>query len=142
MIPPATTLLDIAGPLRACIQWDDVEPSAQDDALALQTALLPALERWDHAMANHAELEAAASNTYHRVVGRKISLRHIRRLIQRTIERDNWRRDWFRPEIFLRSNPPWRAQHRSDLAADEQPFAPLFDIVRKVTAGKLSAEAV
>ncbi len=103
--------------------------TAQAEARQRQAALLPALERWENPLASHLELELSAANTYARNTGSAVDVRTVRRWIRDAIERDGGRRDWLRPEIFLRNNPPVRPQHRADLAAAEQPFAPLFDVI-------------
>lgn len=115
------------GDSRPC--WEAVTDAAQAEARQRQSALLPALERWEHPLVSHAELEQSAANIYARITGSAVDVRTVRRWIRDAMECDAGRQDWSRPEIFLRRNPPLRPQHRAELSSPEQPFAALFDII-------------
>ena len=109
--------------------WEAVTDAAQEEARQRQGALLPALERWSHPLVSHAELEQFAADAFSRINGSAVDVRTVRRWIRDVMERDGGRRDWSRPEIFLRRNPPLRPKHRAELSEGEQSFAALFDII-------------
>ncbi len=100
------------------------------DTAKLQRVLAPVLERWNHPGISRGELEAIAARGYEREFGAGVSIRHIRRLIKRAIERDAAAGQWDRPELYAPVKPPMPAQRRAELSATDQDFAELLDVSR------------
>ncbi len=108
------------------LNWDQVAESAQKEARKLQRALVRVLELWDSPLMTRAELEKRGAEAYEQVFGKRISERHLRRLIQRTLNRAaaiGTGKDWTRPELFLCDHPALVLAHQ---AADGTPFAELL----------------
>ncbi len=97
-------------------RWSPPLPLAEIDAgcieaaARLQRALRPSLERrppkW---IGTVGEFEQAGLADYQRELGHRISDRHFRRLICRTLERDGGAEDFARVELFLDEHPKRRA---------------------------------
>ncbi len=73
-------------------------------AVRLQRAQLPSIARMEDATMSGAEFERIGLNDYAAVFGERISDRHWRALLKRTLERDGGLEDWQRLEIFLPDN--------------------------------------
>jgi len=85
---PAFPLAEVAAPCRRAAQ-------------KLQRALTPSIARREDVNLSAHEFERRGLNDYAGVFGDRISDRHWRALLKRTLERDGGREDWNRLEIYL-----------------------------------------
>ena len=74
-------------------------------ASLLQRALASALARLNDAGLTSEEFERFGVEDYHRAFGHRISTRHWRRLLKRTLDRDGGAENWGRLEIYLEESP-------------------------------------
>jgi hypothetical protein len=112
--------------------WRDVANEQQTDALKLQRALLPILERHRHPILEGSELVEIGLRNYVREFGREIAPDRWRYLFNRTLERDRGAEQFHRPELFLPGNlkrAVASAAPRMDAATAE--FAPLNDCIAR-----------
>jgi hypothetical protein len=94
-------LANLPKPWRAPMPWDQVPSREQVKAVKLQKALAPALEMRRDPDATAAQAEAAGIAGFKAEFGYLISDRQLRRLLQRTIERDGGEENWQRLDIYL-----------------------------------------
>jgi len=92
---------------------------AIEHASMLKRALAPALARLNDASLTGAEFEQLGAEDYRRAFGHRISTRHWRRLLRRTLERDGGAENWRRLEIYLDESPARRPELRK-----RSPFTP------------------
>jgi hypothetical protein len=97
-------LLGAPDPWQPEIAWNEVCPEQQSEALKLQRALLPVLERRDSALLSDIELAEIGLRNYCREFGRAIKPENWRYLFNRTLERDRGCEHFHRPELFLPGN--------------------------------------
>ena len=85
----------------------EIAPQWIERAVKLRAALAPALARLDdpavgrQSGATAAESEKLALDEYRRQFGHTITPRHLRRLLERTLQRDAGARAWHRLELYL-----------------------------------------
>jgi hypothetical protein len=111
--------------------WRDVCPEQQADALKLQRALLPVLERHKNPILDDSELVEIGLRNYAREFGREISPERWRYLFNRTLERDRGAEQFNQPELFLPGNlkrATSNAPHQKPAAADAE-FEPLHLLI-------------
>jgi hypothetical protein len=82
------------------ISFDSVPAALVDKAVKLHSALHPFLTGPDLDI-SAAELERRGVETFERVFGYRVTERHWRALVKRTIERDRGFEEWDRVEIYL-----------------------------------------
>ena len=83
----------------------ELTDEAIERASLLQSALAPALARLKDASLTSGEFEQLGAENYRRVFGHRISTRHWRRLLKRTLDRDGGAENWGRLEIYLDESP-------------------------------------
>ena len=81
--------------------WNSIPLNQLDKARKLRIVLLPTLCTSTGQGMSLAKIVRAATPHYKAVYGLKVSDRHLRRLIERTIMRDHGREEWFRLELYL-----------------------------------------
>ena len=86
------------------IPWNQICPEQQAEALALQRALMPLIQRRNDSSLSVADFEALGVQTYQRETGKEISSERWRYIFDRTIKRDNGAGQFHRPELFLNGN--------------------------------------
>jgi hypothetical protein len=100
------------------IPWKEINPEQQSDAIKLQRALLPALDRRNEAGISTAELQSIGLRSYQLEFGRAIAAERWQYLFNRTLERDRNAGQFHRPELFLsgnlKRNAPAQAVARCD----------------------------
>lgn len=106
------------------IVWREVCPEQQTEALKLQRALLPTLERQHSPILEGSELVAIGLRDYEREFSRTISAERWRYLFNRTLQRDQGAGQFHRAEIFLPGNLK-RASKSSATSHDAGEFEPL-----------------
>ncbi len=84
--------------------WRDVDNEQQTEALKLQRALLPILERHRSPILEGSELVEIGLRNYSREFGREIAADRWRYLFNRTLDRDLGAEHFHRPELFLPGN--------------------------------------
>jgi hypothetical protein len=89
-------------------------------ASTLTRALASALARLNDANLTGAEFEQLGVEDYRRTFGHSISVRHWRRLVRRTLDRDGGAENWGRLEIYLDESPARKPELRKPA-----PFTPM-----------------
>lgn len=105
-----------------------------DRAVKLQRVLAPMMPRQEQMAAG--EFEALGVRDYAAVFGHKISTRHFRELVKRTVERDGGVETWDRLEIYLDANPVRKQETllSNTTAAEFQELHTLISIFRNPAA--------
>lgn len=93
-----------AAPWKPEFPWREVCPEQQTEALKLQRALLPTLERQHSSIMDSSELIDIGLRHYEREFGRAISAARWRYLFNRTLERDRGAEQFHRAELYLPGN--------------------------------------
>lgn len=93
-----------AQPWQPEIIWREVCNEQQTEALKLQRALLPILERHQSPILDGSELVEIGLRNYRQEFGEEISADKLRYLFNRTLDRDRGLVQFHRPEIFLPGN--------------------------------------
>src|SRR6266850_2982865 len=89
-------LSKLAEPWRSPIAWDQISKSNQEKALKLQCALARALHLRDGGQKG-SEVEQVGMEDFQKAFGYPLKdARHLRRLLQRTVERDGGAGNWQR----------------------------------------------
>jgi hypothetical protein len=86
------------------VPFSEVASDWQEKAKKLKAALALALARLDAPNPNSAESERQGLEEYRKEFGYTITVRHWRRLLQRTLDRAGAARDWHRRDIYLHEN--------------------------------------
>jgi hypothetical protein len=86
------------------IPWNRIAADQQEQALKLQRALMPMIERRDCATLSDAEFEVIGARTYQNEFGKPISRERWRYLYDRTLVRAGDAGQFHRPELFLPGN--------------------------------------
>jgi|GEM_PF-1599745 len=94
------------------------------EANKLMQALLPSLRRRRFIL-SQADFEREGVAEYAKVFGHKISTRHFRGLIKRTVERDNGLENWEKLELYL----PARPERKRELPESPEQFPGLVDAI-------------
>lgn len=118
------------GDWRPGIDWSEVCPEQQTEALALKRALLPLIQRRHDATLSVAEFETLGVESYQRETGQEISRERWRYLFDRTVQRDNGA-EQFRNDIFLNGNLR-RAVRKEPAPDDLQDFKSLSDYIGRL----------
>ncbi len=113
-------LFETVEPWKPEFPWRDVCAEQQAEALKLQRALLPILERHRSPILEGGELVEIGLRNYEREFGRVITAERWRYLFNRTIERDRGAEQFHRAEIFLPGNLRRASEPQS---AEETPAA-------------------
>jgi hypothetical protein len=92
-----------AGAHKPPVPISEITPQCLDNANRLMRALLPSLRR--RFVISRCDFERDGAADFERVFGRKISTRHFRALLQRTIDRDSGQENWERLELYLPQKP-------------------------------------
>jgi hypothetical protein len=135
------------------VPLSEVSEECLDETAKLQKALAPSLGKKLVLSGDEFEREGVAD--YEKVFGWKISTRHFRQLIRRTVERDGGRENWQRLEIYLPKKParkpspnepeigfPFLAQAINDMATAEVIWKKAFEAYADmVKAGEPSERA-
>jgi len=121
------------------IPWNKVCSEQQVQALKLQRALLPVIERRKHSLLNAAELQAIGVRQYQAEFGRTISPERWQYLFNRTLDRDRGLEQFQRVELFLPGNLK-RAALLVTPPADRS-FALLHDLILHFTDPKAPSAA-
>src|SRR5947209_2433744 len=85
---------------------------AIERASMLKRALGPPRARQNDAHVTAAEFEQLGVEDYRRAFGHRISTRHWRRLLKRTLDRDGGAKNWGRLEIYLDESPARKPESR------------------------------
>ena len=115
------------------IPFAEIAPTARDRALNLQRAQRDFILARNGEDAKSAEFTRRGIDEYHRVFGYRISVKHWRDLLARTIERDNGNEEWNRIEIYLEENPPRTSSSRPIAIARERGLEVLEDALSALT---------
>lgn len=107
-----------AAPWQPEIPWRDVCNEQQTEALKIQRALLPVLERHRSPILENGELVEIGLRNYAREFGAEISPERWRYLFNRTLERDRGLEQFHRPELFLPGNLKRAANTAPQTAAE------------------------
>jgi hypothetical protein len=86
------------------IPWNKVCSEQQEQALKLQRALMPVIERRENSLLDNVEFETIGARQYQVEFGRAIKPEKWRYLFDRTLERDRGFEQFHRPELFLPGN--------------------------------------
>lgn len=97
-------LFQEGAPWQPEFNWREVCPEQQTEALKLQRALLPTLERQHSPILDGSELIAIGRRDYVREFGRAITAERWRYLFNRTLERDRGAEQFHRAELYLPGN--------------------------------------
>ena len=97
------------------IPLSEISAESLTAAEKLKRALLPSLRR--RFVTTQADFEHDGVADYEKAFDRKISTRHFRELIKRTVERDGSRENWERIELYLAAKP---ARKGADVELPEQ----------------------
>ena len=116
-------------PWQPPIALGDVSKTCLDGANKLRAALLPTLQRMTAPMFTPAELVRLGLQDYERAFAHRITERHWRRLMDRTVRRDAGAEDFERLEIYLPEKPACNAAAKHPLPA-EMKFKSLTDAVQ------------
>jgi hypothetical protein len=119
-----------AEPWQPKIPWRDVCPEQQAEALKLQRALLPILERHHSPILDNGELVQIGLRNYAREFAKQISPERFQYLFNRTVERDRNAEQFHRIELFLPGNLKAARAPRQSSAADAA-FEPLHDCIAR-----------
>ena len=106
------------------IPWRDICPDQQAEALAIQRALSPLIQRRNEAGLSVADFETLGVQTYQRETGKEITRERWRYIFNRTIERDGGTEQFHRPELFLNENLR-KASPAAPAGAGVEDFEPL-----------------
>jgi hypothetical protein len=106
------------------IPWNEVCSEQQEQALKLQRALMPVIERRKNSLLDDAELQAIGARQYQVEFGRAIKAEKWRYLFDRTLERDRGFEQFHRPELFLPGNLK-RSVPAARSTGDDADFEPL-----------------
>ena len=125
-------LFNEVGPWHPELPWRDVDNEQQTDALKLQRALLPILERHRSPILEGSELVEIGLRNYTREFGREIAPDRWRYLFNRTLERDRGAEQFHRPELFLTGNIRRAKENmpRQQPGAMPAEFKQLHDVIR------------
>src|SRR6266849_4515421 len=85
---------------------------AIERASLLQRALAAALARMNDVDLTSADFERLGVEDYRKTFGHRISTRHWRRLLKRTLDRDGGAENWSRLEIYLDDSPARKPELR------------------------------
>ena len=116
-------------PWQPPVALGDVSETCLDGANKLRAALLPALQRMDAPMFTPADLVRLGLQDYERAFGHRITERHWRRLLDRTVRRDAGAEDFERLEIYLPEKPACKSDAIRLLPA-EMKFKSLTDAIQ------------
>ena len=108
--------------------WNEVCPDQQTEALKLQRALRPSLDRRNEARRLGAEFDRKGAEEFQREFGRTITPERWRYLFDRTLQRDRGAGQFHRPEIYLPGNLKRAASVRT-VTGDDSDFASLNDCI-------------
>lgn len=97
-------LFNEVAPWQPEFPWREVCPEQQTEALKLQRALLPTLERQHSPILEGSELVAIGLRDYEREFNRAIPADRWRYLFNRTLERDRGAQQFHRAELYLPGN--------------------------------------
>ena len=106
------------------IPWNEVCSEQQVQALKLQRAMMPVIERRENSLLDSAELQAIGVRQYQMEFGREIKPEKWRYLFDRTLERDRGFEQFHRPELFLPGNLK-RSMPATRSTGDDADFEPL-----------------
>lgn len=120
-----------AQPWKPEFAWRDVCPEQQAEALKLQRAMMPILERHRSPILEGGELLGIGLRNYEREFGRKISAERWRYLFNRTLARDRGAEHFHRPELFLPGNLKRAVQLAAPRTADAAEFESLNDCLAR-----------
>ncbi len=125
-------LFDEVSPWQPEFPWRDVDNEQQTDALKLQRALLPILERHRSPILDGSELVEIGLRNFLREFGRDIAPDRWRYLFNRTLDRDRGAEQFHRPELFLPGNLKRAvAADTPHATAAESDFEPLNDCMAR-----------
>lgn len=125
-----SALFNEVAPWQPEFPWRDVCPEQQTEALKLQRALLPTLERQHSPILEGSELVAIGLRDYEREFSRTITAERWRYLFNRTIERDRGAEQFHRAELYLPGNLK-RAAKTGTAKSDAAEFESLSDCVAR-----------
>lgn len=94
-------LANLPEPWKCAVSWNQIPEHHQDKAARLQKALTRALTMRTEGEVPAAAVEQAGLDDFMAEFGYRISGRHWRRLLHRTIERDGGEENWQRLDIYL-----------------------------------------
>jgi hypothetical protein len=133
------------------VPLSEVSDECADEAAKLRAALGPSLGK--KFVVSQADYERDGVADYEKVFGHKISTRHFRQLISRTIARDGGREDWSRLELYLPKKParkpaatepeatfPFLAQAINEREPEEVIFKEAFRAYAEMTNGVTPGE--
>ena len=101
----------------------DITEECLTEAYKLKRALLPSLRR--KFVLTQTDFERDGVADYEKIFSRKITTRHFRELIRRTIERDGGRENWEVIEIYLPAKP----ERKRESAAQVEQFPGLVSAI-------------
>lgn len=119
--------------------WVPPLPTAEisDECLTetnrVKLALLPSLRR--KFVVSQADFEREGVADWEKVFGQKISTRHFRELIRRTVERDGGCENWERLKLYLPAKPQRKR-------ADAEPATPTFPALLAVINAEASEDGI
>jgi hypothetical protein len=98
-------------------------------ASLMQRAFTPALARLNDVDLISAEFEQLGVEDYRRVFGHTVSIRHWRRLLKRTLDRDGGAENWGRLEIYLDESPARKPELRKRTLSAPTALRPLQELI-------------
>ncbi|HWX17263.1 MAG TPA: hypothetical protein VNY07_11800, partial [Chthoniobacterales bacterium] len=102
---------------------------AIERASMLKRALAPTLARTSDIALTSAEFEQLGVEDYRRASGHRISTRHWRRLLKRTLDRNGGAENWRRLEIYLDESPARKPELGRRVAFATTALRPLQDLI-------------
>jgi hypothetical protein len=106
------------------IPWNEICSDQQAEAITLQRALLPMIQRRNEAGLAVADFEALGVQAYQRETGREITRERWGYIFNRTIQRDAGAGQFHRPELFLNGNLR-KALPAKSIGDNDSDFEPL-----------------
>jgi hypothetical protein len=101
------------------IPLSEISDECLSDAARLKLALMPSLRK--RFVVSQEDFEREGLDDFEKVFGHRISGRHFRELIRRTVERDGGAENWERLELYLPKRP-----ERKPKASEPKPTFPLL----------------